>query len=307
MVHKVCQHSRASKFLRFRRTLEEIIHELNKMQTKVFTTRSRVCPATMTGSKNSSPKSTATTDGCINHNNLDSNSSSKSIPWKWLRPVSSEAAVSPADLECSLCFRLLYQPVTTLCGHTFCRTCLERCLDHAPFCPLCKTSLARKFAVCQFLETALVQLVPNEHTERQKQHLVELAVADADTNAATADTPEQEIPIFVCTMAFPTISCPLHVFEPRYRLMVRRCVESGKRKFGMCCYLQQGDNNYADVGTLLKIKNVQYFSDGRSILDAVGLSRFRIRRKGVKDGYNTAHVEFIHDKPIPNADVSRKY
>ncbi len=44
----------------------------------------------------------------------------------------------------------------------------------------------------------------------------------------------QEVPIFVCTMAFPTIPCPLHVFEPRYRLMIRRSMETGTKQFGMC-------------------------------------------------------------------------
>lgn len=45
-----------------------------------------------------------------------------------------------------------------------------------------------------------------------------------------------DIPIFVCTVAYPGIPCPLHVFEPRYRLMMRRCMETGTKKFGMCCY-----------------------------------------------------------------------
>ena len=44
----------------------------------------------------------------------------------------------------------------------------------------------------------------------------------------------EELPVFVCTMAFPHLPCPLHVFEPRYRLLIRRCVESGGRRFGMC-------------------------------------------------------------------------
>lgn len=38
--------------------------------------------------------------------------------------------------------RLLFEPVTTPCGHTFCLKCLERCLDHAPHCPLCKEKLS---------------------------------------------------------------------------------------------------------------------------------------------------------------------
>ena len=39
--------------------------------------------------------------------------------------------------------------------------------------------------------------------------------------------------MFVCTLALPRMPCPLHIFEPRYRLMVRQCMESGLRQFGM--------------------------------------------------------------------------
>lgn len=53
----------------------------------------------------------------------------------------SKGVVSPLDFECTLCCRLFWQPVTTPCGHSFCRTCLDRCMDHNPACPLCKTSL----------------------------------------------------------------------------------------------------------------------------------------------------------------------
>ncbi|KER18641.1 hypothetical protein T265_15920, partial [Opisthorchis viverrini] len=37
----------------------------------------------------------------------------------------------------------------------------------------------------------------------------------------------------VCCLAFPGISCPLHIFEPRYRNMIRRAINSGSRRFGM--------------------------------------------------------------------------
>jgi len=42
------------------------------------------------------------------------------------------------------------------------------------------------------------------------------------------------VPIFVCSLALPTMPCPLHVFEPRYRHMIRQVMESGIRQFGMC-------------------------------------------------------------------------
>lgn len=49
------------------------------------------------------------------------------------------APCSPLTLI-TLC-RMFFEPVTTPCGHTFCKECLERCLDHRPNCPLCKQSL----------------------------------------------------------------------------------------------------------------------------------------------------------------------
>ena len=50
--------------------------------------------------------------------------------------------IKPSDLECSLCYRLLFDPVTTPCGHCYCCACLDRSLDHQDKCPLCKSSLA---------------------------------------------------------------------------------------------------------------------------------------------------------------------
>ena len=67
-------------------------------------------------------------------------------------------------------------------------------------------------------------MLPGEHLKRQKNNEDELLGAD-QTNI---------IPVFVCTLAFPSVPCPLPVFEPRYRLMIRRVMESGARQFGMC-------------------------------------------------------------------------
>uniref|UniRef100_A0A3P9Q8N8 RING-type domain-containing protein n=1 Tax=Poecilia reticulata TaxID=8081 RepID=A0A3P9Q8N8_POERE len=36
---------------------------------------------------------------------------------------------------------LFFEPVTTPCGHTFCKNCIERSLDHNVRCPLCKQPL----------------------------------------------------------------------------------------------------------------------------------------------------------------------
>ena len=65
----------------------------------------------------------------------------------------------------------------------------------------------------------------------------------------------QEVPIFVCTMAFPTIPCPLHVFEPRYRLMIRRSMETGTKQFGMC--IADDLKGFADYGCMLEVSRCE--------------------------------------------------
>lgn len=208
------------------------------------------------------------------------------------------------DVECALCFRYLYLPVTTPCGHSFCRTCLDRCLDHSTNCPLCKTTLKeylaeRRSAVTEFLDVAMQTVMRGDYDERQFLHEREI-----DELAAAGKDDEHEIPIFVATLAIPTISCPLHVFEPRYRLMIRRCMESGTREFGMCMPKEDSESGYANYGTVLEIRDVEYTPDGRSIVNTVGSRRFKIKSKKVRDGYNTATIDILEDTQISEGNLS---
>uniref|UniRef100_UPI0037E9629F LON peptidase N-terminal domain and RING finger protein 3-like isoform X2 n=1 Tax=Semicossyphus pulcher TaxID=241346 RepID=UPI0037E9629F len=198
----------------------------------------------------------------------------------------------PSDLECSLCMRLFYEPVTTPCGHTFCLQCLKRCLDHNPKCPLCKEELSEYLVQRQYCKTVLMEnliskYLPSELTERQKIHQEEMAqLSNLNKN----------VPIFVCTMAFPTVPCPLHIFEPCYRLMIRRCMETGTNCFGMC--LEDNLKGFADYGCLLEIRNVKFFSDGRSVVDTIGRRRFKVIQHSERDGYNTADIEYLEDVKV---------
>ena len=46
---------------------------------------------------------------------------------------------------------------------------------------------------------------------------------------------------------------------------------------------------------MLEIRDVQYFADGRSVIDTVGGRRFKVLSRDTKDGYDTATVEFFQD------------
>ncbi|KAG7467274.1 hypothetical protein MATL_G00151520 [Megalops atlanticus] len=203
-----------------------------------------------------------------------------------------------ADMECSLCMRLFYEPVTTPCGHTFCLKCLERCLDHNPTCPLCKENLSEYIATrgynkTHLMEEVLQRYMSEELAERKKIHEEELK---------ELSNLNQEVPIFICTMAFPTIPCPLHVFEPRYRLMIRRSMETGTKQFGMC--IADELKGFADYGCMLEVRDVKFFPDGRSVVDTIGVARFRVLSHGQRDGYNTAKIEYLEDKKVEGEELA---
>ncbi|XP_056136079.1 LON peptidase N-terminal domain and ring finger 1, like [Lampris incognitus] len=204
--------------------------------------------------------------------------------------------LDPTDLECSLCMRLFYEPVTTPCGHTFCKNCLERCLDHTPQCPLCKESLreylaSRKYMVTSVLDELIKKHLSDEYAERTKAHLEE---------AREHSDLMKNVPIFVCTMAYPTVPCPLHVFEPRYRLMIRRCMDTGTRQFGMC--INDPQKGFVDYGCMLIIRSVHFLPDGRSVVDTIGGKRFRVLSRGMKDGYSIADIEHLEDTRVEDSE-----
>uniref|UniRef100_A0A4W4EHR7 Bloodthirsty-related gene family, member 1 n=1 Tax=Electrophorus electricus TaxID=8005 RepID=A0A4W4EHR7_ELEEL len=58
----------------------------------------------------------------------------------------SSSLLSEEQFVCSVCLDVLADPVSTPCGHNFCRTCLTQYWDNTPrcLCPLCKETFTRR-------------------------------------------------------------------------------------------------------------------------------------------------------------------
>lgn len=109
------------------------------------------------------------------------------------------------------------------------------------------------------------------------------------------------VPLFVCTLGFPHQPTFLRIFEPRYKLMIRRAME-GNREFGMLMYNRYnepqgelGNVHFYQYGTMLHIVHIQVLSDGTSLIETTGLYRFRVKSNDQLDGYLVGKVERLDD------------
>lgn len=102
---------------------------------------------------------------------------------------------------------------------------------------------------------------------------------------------------------FPNVFLPLHIFEARYRQMVRDALD-GDRLIGMALLKPGVDGEYESqpavyaVGCAGVITHAEPLPDGRFNIVLRGLGRFRIDREAALDGrtlYRTAHVTPLED------------
>ncbi|KAI8064888.1 PUA-like domain-containing protein [Thamnidium elegans] len=189
--------------------------------------------------------------------------------------------------ECPICCTRFTNPTTTPCGHTFCSNCLVRSLDHQRSCPFCRDPLDFCPPPTKLLYDILTQLYQQDDESMDEHNLNDF------------DSTDTRVPLLIGSLSFPHINCVIHIFEPRYRLMLRRIMASSRRRFAMCLARRkrtsQNQPPFYEYGTILELMNVQTLSDGRSIVQAVGSHRFKVLNFDLVDGYHMADIERIDD------------
>ena len=109
-----------------------------------------------------------------------------------------------------------------------------------------------------------------------------------------------ELPLFPLNVVlFPGMVLPLHIFEPRYRLMITRCIEE-ETLFGVVLVQPEsvvGGEHPFHVGTTARIVAAERLDDGRFNLLTEGCKRFRILEEHREQPYLSALVEEFCDTP----------
>ena len=95
-----------------------------------------------------------------------------------------------------------------------------------------------------------------------------------------------ELPLFpLNAVLFPSQTLPLHIFEPRYRVMIQKCVDANE-PFGVVLAQNEEPDQPFDVGTSARVTEVKKLPDGRMNIVAMGEERFRLHDwRESADGY----------------------
>jgi Lon protease-like protein len=105
-----------------------------------------------------------------------------------------------------------------------------------------------------------------------------------------------ELPMFpLGTVLLPHMVLPLHVFEPRYRTLMREQTAPGAPgEFGVTLIERGGEvgggDVRTDVGCVARLVETQELDDGRWLAIAVGTRRVRV-------------TSWLEDAPYPRAEV----
>ena len=115
----------------------------------------------------------------------------------------------------------------------------------------------------------------------------------------------KRIPLFPLEVVlFPGIALPLHIFEPRYKLMVRRCLGE-QSEFGVILARAEG---IAPVGCTAEIiKVVKEYEDGRMDILTIGKNAYRVMEVFNQQPYLEAAVEYLQEETSsPRAEMQAR-
>jgi Lon protease-like protein len=121
--------------------------------------------------------------------------------------------------------------------------------------------------------------------------------------------PKNPVPVFPLpnVVLFPHTAIPLHIFELRYRTMIRESL-SAERLLTLALLKPGWEDDYRgspefhSVGCLARIEDVQWLPNDCYDLKVVGLARVRIGRVAREYPYRSAPVELLPHAPLSEDD-----
>lgn len=112
--------------------------------------------------------------------------------------------------------------------------------------------------------------------------------------------PADRIPLFPLNLVlFPGEQLPLHIFEPRYRRMVRECLDTNS-PFGLLLAMPNGVVHVGCTAEILEV--LKTYEDGRMDIITVGRELFQVSDIQNDDSLLRGDIDYLEDReslPVP--------
>lgn len=112
------------------------------------------------------------------------------------------------------------------------------------------------------------------------------------------------IPLFPLNVVLlPGAALPLHIFEPRYRVMINQCL-ANKSEFGMLLALPKGVARVGCTAEIIEV--VKRYPDGRMDILTVGREPFRVVELFDQNPLAEGEVDYLEDRDVRTNAAVRK-
>lgn len=191
------------------------------------------------------------------------------------------------DLTCPLCLKILYVPVSTSCGHTYCKSCIKRSFQSNKSCPICRVALASPLNLTPtfILQTIIEKKYPEETKKRQQEDIVE----EKQRKQKSTTLP---VVFLSNSIAFPGEITLTHITEDRFMSLMEVLPENQK------VFAVVSHYNGVFISWAVEIGNVYHAPGGKLILGKCldRLAPVIIRR--IEEPHYSINIEEIGEQQL---------
>jgi len=190
----------------------------------------------------------------------------------------------PEDFECSLCLNLLLDPVSVACGHTFCRTCINRSSEYRTACPLCRKPVHVGGGVNVLLANIIAERFPKALSVRKQARVGELTQVESRPVKTLPVIQTQEIIV-------PGASLHIHIIEPEHLLAFQAAVADSA---SLIC---QGP-------IISTVCSVEHLAGDQAAVRGLYRCVSNTESISTREGYSLGNAEEIIDEPINQEELA---
>lgn len=187
------------------------------------------------------------------------------------------------SLQCSIGNHLLQHPITSHCGHSFCKLCALQYKISNDSCKKCQKRLPSYQFIQQQPPNFILQQVLLAYNQYEAPQMDNISAANHISNMSisfnpSSNTSYQAVPVFLTDFpVLPSQKLRIPIFSEPHRMFFINSLLNCKELQSLCFAIMSKDkaNHKGHFGTMVKINSVEQRCKDL-VVDVVGLDRFHV-------------------------------